>query len=98
MHLRISEKKGILQPGGKTFVNTLSDPVEGFAPSAKRRLKTAGGEPSDETLMSLANDQKEVRQKAMEKLRALGASEEHVNKMAMYFGWMEALRKRLESE
>jgi len=90
-------KRGIQQPDG-SFVNTISGPLEGLAPSAKRRLKTEKGEPSDEVLMGLGNADPEVREQSMQALRDLGATETNINQMAMYFGWLAGLKRRLEND
>ncbi len=80
------------------FINEIADSFTGLASAAKRRLTTTNGEPDDSVLVDLGNTDAEVRQKAMQTLRDLGASEDNVNKMAMYYGWMSALRSRLETE
>ncbi len=90
-------KRGIQQPDG-SFVNTISGPLEGLAPSAKRRLKTEKGEPDDEVLMGLGSADNETRNQSMQTLRDLGASEQNINQMAMYFGWLAGLKRRLEND
>ncbi len=90
-------KRGVKLPDG-TFVNTISDPVEGLAPSAKRRLTTEKGEPDDRVLMALASQDPKIREHAMQTLREFGAKEADVNKMAAYFGWMAALKRRIEGD
>jgi hypothetical protein len=80
------------------FQNEIDDSFTGLASAAKRRLTTPNGEPDDSVLTALGSQDSEERQRAMQTLRGLGATETNVNQMAMYYGWMSALRERIEIE
>ena len=90
-------KKGVKQSDG-SFVNQIADPVEGLVPSAKRRLTTNTEEPSDETLTNLASENPEKRSQSMKILINMEVDIISANQMAMYFLWMGAMKRRLESD
>ena len=86
---------GIKQADG-SFVNSISDPIDGLVPSALRRLTSNKGTPDPEVLKHLAAPLKKDRDNAKRQLKKLGLTEQDITKFAMYFGWCGALKRRVE--